>query len=224
MITSSPDANRAALSRMVCETFVWHKINGDLKEMSCRVAMLRMEREGLIKLPPSRNKKNSVITFTCKRTKIAEPKKLFSSSLKDLVGPLKIELVTKSSSQLWNEYIDRYHYLGYKPLPGAQLRYFVYSGEKILSLLGFGASAWKTAPRDVYIGWDREVQYKHLHLIVNNARFFILPWIRIPHLASKVLSMAAKRLPTDWEERYHYRPLLLETFVEIKRFKVLSGS
>jgi hypothetical protein len=125
----------------------------------------------------------------------------------------------KKDSQLWNEYIERYHYLGYTPLPGAQLRYFVTMDEQILALLGFGASAWQIAPRDKFIGWDHEQRLRGLPLIVNNARFLILPWIQSKNLASKILAMAANQLPMDWFHHYKLRPVLLETFVETTRFR-----
>jgi len=131
---------------------------------------------------------------------------------------LQLELVEKADSALWNEYIDRYHYLGYTPLPGAQLRYFVKSEDQVLALLGFGAAAWKTAPRDAYVGWDASTRKKNLHLVVNNARFLILPWVRSKNLGSKILSLISKRIRADWQERYHYEPVLLETFVEKERF------
>jgi hypothetical protein len=98
------------------------------------------------------------------------------------------------------------------------LRYFVTSGEHIIALLGFGASARQAAPRDNYIGWSHDQRKEHLHRVVNNARFLILPWVRSKNLASMILSMAARRLPADWESRYHYHPVLLETFVEKNRF------
>jgi hypothetical protein len=130
-----------------------------------------------------------------------------------------LQLVEKADSALWNEYIDRYHYLGYTPLPGAQLRYFVKSGTQILALLGFGAAAWKTAPRDSYIDWDAGTRKRNLHLIVNNARFLILPWVRSRNLASKILSMVSRRIVADWQQKYNYEPVLLETFVEKARFQ-----
>jgi hypothetical protein len=133
--------------------------------------------------------------------------------------PLQLKLVhQRDDSRLWNEYIHRYHYLGYAPLPGAQLRYFITCGDKFLALLGFGASAWQCAPRDQFIGWQHDQRKKNLHLIVNNARFLILPWVKSKNLASKILAIAAKRLPADWQARYKYRPVLLETFVEQNRF------
>jgi len=132
---------------------------------------------------------------------------------------IHLELVSnKNSSRLWNEYIDRYHYLGHKSLPGAQLRYFARSEEGLLALFGFGAAAWKVAPRDKFIGWPANQRENNLHLIVNNARFLILPWVKSQHLASKLLGLVARRIADDWMNRYGYRPVLLETFVEKERF------
>ena len=125
---------------------------------------------------------------------------------------------SRAQSSLWNEYVHRYHYLGYQPLPGAQLRYLITSADQILGVLGFGAAAWKTAPRDQWIGWTGEPRERNLHQVVNNARFLILPWVESRNLASKVLSMAAHRLAADWEQAYSFRPVLIETFVQKDRF------
>jgi hypothetical protein len=104
-------------------------------------------------------------------------------------------------------------------MPGAQLRYLIHADGQLIALLGFGATAWQTTPRDRYIGWSYEQRQANLHLIVNNARFLILPWVQSKNLASMILAMAAKRLPDDWEAAYAYRPVLMETFVERPRFK-----
>ena len=114
--------------------------------------------------------------------------------------------------------MDRYHYLRYTPLPGAQLRYLVTSQCRVLAVVGFGASAWKAAPRDRFIGWSVAQREARLHLVVNNARFLILPWVQVRNLASTVLARSSRRLPDDWQARYGYRPLLLETFVQSDRF------
>jgi hypothetical protein len=98
------------------------------------------------------------------------------------------------------------------------MRYFVKSDNEVLALLGFGAAAWKCAPRDESIGWDHETRKRNLHLVVNNARFLILPWVQSKNLASRILSLCAKRITSDWYERYHYKPVLMETFVEKERF------
>ena len=125
---------------------------------------------------------------------------------------------TKDDQSLWNEYIDRYHYLGYTTLPGAQMKYFVYTGDRLLALMGFGASAWRVAPRDWYIGWSDEKRQANLRLVVNNARFLILPWVFSKNLASKILSTVTMRIAEDWQYRYKYKPVPLETFVDKNRF------
>ena len=125
----------------------------------------------------------------------------------------------RMDSLLYNEFIERYHYLGYQPLPGAQRRYMVFGQERLLALLGFGAAAWKTAPRDRYIGWTHQQREKNLHLVVNNARFLILPWIHSQNLASRILAGIARRAPQDWERQYGVSPVLLETFVQKDRFQ-----
>lgn len=204
--------NRSHLSRMFCENTDWRKPDGAVKEMSCRVALLKMHRDGLIVLPAPQRPANNELK-KAGRTLYALPEPEITQA-----GVLSFGIADKTTGPLWNEYIDRYHYLGYTPLPGAQLRYFIKSGDQILALLGFAAAAWKCAPRDSYINWDSEMRKKNLHLIVNNARFLILPWVRSKNLASRILSMAAKRIAADWYERYRYQPVLLETFVEKQRF------
>lgn len=212
-----PERTRRAISQLVCAALSWRKADGALKEMSCRVALLRMQRDGLIRLPPPRNsgRRGKLRTH---RTAQAEPDSPLVVPAGEL-GDLRLEPVAAGrESALWNEYIDRYHYLGYRPLPGAQVRYFARAEGRLLALLGFGAAAWKSAPRERFIGWSAEQRATRLHLVVNNARFLILPWITSRHLASRLLGLAARRLPDDWLRRYSYRPVLLETFVEKPRF------
>ncbi len=122
-------------------------------------------------------------------------------------------------SKLWNEFIARYHYLGYTPMSGQQLRYSVYAGEQLVALIGFAAAASKLADRERHIGWSGEQRRSRLHRVVNNTRFLILPWVQCCGLASKVLGMVALRLPKDWQQRYGFEPVLLETFVENPRHK-----
>ena len=215
LIKHNPQFNRSRLSREVCEMFHWLKPDGKLKDMSCRVAMLRMHKDGRIRLPPPTRIKHPVRKV--EPTSATDQQDPVLCSV-ELLPKLHFKIVTKKNSALWNEYIERYHYLGYTPLPGAQLRYFIYAGEQLIALTGFGAAAWQTAPRDNFIGWNHDQRKKNLHLIVNNARFLILPWIKSKNLASKLLSLTIRQLPGDWEERYNTRPLLLETFVEKKRF------
>jgi hypothetical protein len=213
----NPHLNRSQLSKMVCEELKWFKINGGLKEMSCRVALIRMQADGLIQLPlPTQRAPCSRvrINFTSD-TDIGE-------DILDpvhLLGSIRITRVIGSKAlSLWREYIERYHYLKYTQLSGAQIRYFIYENNRLVALISFSAAAWKTAPRDQFIGWGSEKREKNLHYIINNSRFLILPWVRSANLASKILSMVAKQLPQEWFDIYGYRPVLFETFVDSKRF------
>ena len=215
-LLKTPQINRARLSRAVCERLNWRRDNGGLKDTSCRAALLRMQADGLIALPPPRNAK----PVAYRSYPHIEQAVLAPSRLPDIdLATLRVDLVlNKADSLLWNAYIQRHHYLGHQLMPGAQLRYFVRAAGHIVAALGFGASAWKVKPRDQLIGWTRDQRQRNLHLIVNNARFLILPWIRCKNLASRILALISRRLPADWHARYAYRPLLLETFVEKSRF------
>jgi len=133
IISANPEYHRNKLSIKVCEAFEWRKPDGDYKTMSCRVAMLRMHRSGVIKLPPPRRKGPSIKPFT-RRTIEANPGRPIITSVQNIQG-LKLRVVTSPGSMLWNEYIERYHYLGFKCLPGAQLRYFVDSNNGVLEVV-----------------------------------------------------------------------------------------
>lgn len=217
IISSYPNLKRRPLSRMVCNKLDWLGTDGKPKEMSCRVAMLRMYRNGLITLPPPQShntNRRRPITFTS----LSDPCPPVSLPAEAFGKLLLYQLQKPKDSLLWNELIERYHYLGYKPLPGAQIRYLVFGQSHLLAALGFGAAAWTVSPRDQFIGWTSQQRQQNLHLVVNNARFLILPWITSRNLASRILAAAAKQLPEDWGKRYGYSPVLLETFVEKQRF------
>jgi len=216
LIAADPPLSRYRLSRAVCERLCWQRGAGRLKDMSCRVALLRMQADGLIELPPPRCAKPKAFTIPADMELAVQAPSC--SAAVDL-DSLRTDLIEKPcDSLLWNAYIERHHYLGHRLIPGAQLRYFVRCAGEIIGLLSFGASAWKIKPRDDFIGWNEQQRRGNLHLIVNNARFLILPWISCRNLASRVLALIARRLANDWHARYGYRPVLLETFVEKPRF------
>jgi hypothetical protein len=216
LIEGASSANRAQLSRQICEAFDWRMPDGRLKEMRCRVVMLKMDRDGLIKLPAPRQAYRRMSAVLESEASEAQP--TFEVKLGELTD-LSVELVaTGAPSRLWNEFIARYHYLGYKPLTGAQLRYFVKAQDRVLGAFGFCGAAWKVASRDLYIGWGVAARERRLHLVVNQSRFLILPWVRCQNLATKALSLVNKRLAGDWQARYGYRPVLIETFTDTTRY------
>jgi hypothetical protein len=218
VIDHTPGLKRTALSRMICEWLNWRKPNGELKDMSCRVALLRMQADGLLRLPPSQiPQPRRRPQFLATTASDAQPPLIDPVHA---LPPLRLQQITAtSSSRLWNEYVARYHYLGYTPLAGSQMRYNIFADTRLVALISFGASAWKLAPRDRFIGWNALQRQRNLQFVVNNARFLILPWIQSKGLASKILAMVARQLPVDWFTRYGLRPVLLETFVETPRHR-----
>ena len=221
LIASNPQLNRNVLSGIVCDRLGWLRPDGRRKDMSCRVAMLRMHRDGRIILPPPR-KPTGGRKPPPRLTAASSPRETLTLSERALREITLHPIEDRKDSFLWNELIERYHYLGHEPLPGAQIRYLVRWGPDHLAALGFGAAAWKVAPRDRFIGWTPQERQRNLRLIVNNARFLILPWVEARNLASRILSLAVKRLPQDWQVRYGYKPVLVETFVEQDRFRGTS--
>jgi len=162
--------------------------------MSCRVAILRMQKDEHIQLPAPRQSNGKPYQ---RRTPQAEPPSFPLSHGAGDTRDLHLQVTGREQSHLWNEYIDRYHYLGYQPLPGAQLRSMAWAQGQVVALLGFGAAAWTMAPRDKWIGWTSAQRARHLHLVINNARFLILPWVNCRNLASRILGMASRSLAQD---------------------------
>lgn len=219
MIEASPDISRRALSLQVCEWLDWKGRNGRPKEMSCRVALLRLHRRKQITLPDCRAKG----AFFSSRGAPGSPIDFLSveGALSDL-GAVEIVSIKSGDhvhSSIWNIMMERYHYLGAGPLCGAQIRYLIRSSAYgWVGGLSFSAAAWHVRSRDRWIGWSDTARRAHLSLVVCNSRFLIRPEVRVPCLASYVLSRCIKRLDRDWEARYGYRPVLLETYVEQDRF------
>ena len=219
LIAGPPALNRHALSKEFCRRIGWLKTDGGLKDMMARVTMLAMHRDGVIALPPPRGKQGrpKPLVFGPE----TEPPLLPAPTTLDEVRPLDFRTVVRETCEgkLWNEFVARYHYLGYKTLVGAQIRYAVHDRNGWpLAMLGFSTAAWKLAPRDNFIGWTPELREKNLPLVIDNPRFLILPWIEIPNLGSHILAIVRRRLPGDWTERYNTTPVLIETFVETPRY------
>ncbi len=209
---------RSEIARRVCSALDWSDIMGKPKLMSARVALLKLHRDGHIELPPPRNGNGNKTSFIQKDVELPQKTEL-TGSVGSLSG-LCLQIVEgEKLSSLFNSLVQKYHYLGYRPLPGAQIRYLISCDKGIIGAISFSGAAWKTAARDNWIGWNALTREKHLSGIINNTRFLILPWVKVKNLASRVLSLSVKRLKVDMPARYGYCPVLLETFVDIERYK-----
>jgi hypothetical protein len=224
LINNNPGCKRTPLSQELCRLWNWYTPYGQMKDMACRTMLQKLDRAGLIKLPPSQIKvkreygKTPPLQLDFDNAPIALP-------IKEVL-PIRIEIAKeKKELGIFKHYLMQYHYLGLRTVVGENIKYLVYDREeRLVSCLLFGAAAWNTAPREAYIGWSSEERKRNLLYLADNNRFLVFPWVRVPHLASHILGKIAKRISSDWEEKYKHPIYLLETFVE-KRFKgVLSVS
>jgi hypothetical protein len=208
---------RAAIARAVCASLHWLQPDGRPKEMSCYVALLAMERHGLIALPPP--SRPAPARRPVPLTAASERQARITGSRRDL-GPITLRPVSgRAEVALWRELVARWHYLGFRLHGGAQLRYLAWDAHgRLLAAMEFSASAWKVACRDRFLRWTPAQRMARLHLILDQSTFLILPWVKVRFLASSLLAQAARRLPADFQARYRYRPVLLETFVDSHRF------
>lgn len=216
-VAADSSLSRRELSRRVCRWLGWRSPNGKLKEMSCRVALRRLESRGLLQLPAA----SSLELRASAGTASFDPFASVDAAL-DAVGPVDLVLVGSRDSKAaraWRAMMQAHHPHGAGPLCGAQLRYLIRSPRfGWLGGLAFSSAAWRLAERDRWIGWSESARRLHLSRIVANSRFLLLPSVRVPHLASHVLSRCLRRLAADWSARYGIEPVLVETFVEADRY------
>lgn len=228
LIEAHPHLSRRAISLEVCRCLDWKQLGGRWKERSCRTRcagtrLLRLHENGVIELPPPRFHWRRRDQGTG-RTPDGRPRPTMVSTLHDL-RPIRLDPVSTDSAKqsgqeaMWNELVDRYHFLGYRSIVGPQVKTLVYGARGLVGCVGFGAAFGKVRARDDWIGWTDGQRVAKLHLVVNQARFLILPWVRCPHLASHVLALTARHLPAQWQRRCGYRPLLMETYVHANRHK-----
>jgi len=221
IIETFPKLSRTELANTVCELFSWKRPTGKLKSVECRQFLERLDEKGTIRLPVCRKQYANRGAIKVQRTGKADIQPTISAKLKELSPILLTRVDSQKQRQLWYEYVDRYHYLGYQLPFGAQLRYFIKAGatNDILGCFQFSSPAWKMAPRDRWIGWTDEQRKFNLQKIINNSRFLIFPWVEVKNLASSVLALVVKTVPDDWQRCYGYRPVLMETLVDRKRFR-----
>jgi hypothetical protein len=221
LIAAHPQCHRTALSMRLCELWNWRNQAGRLKDMAARSLLLKLRARGLITLP-------APLTRTARPR--AQPPSAFQLELlaapAPLEGPLsslqpvRFQLThTPALRARTRQLLAQYHYRGFHGAVGQNVQYLIHDAAgNELAVMVFGSAAWKLAARDQFIGWSAAQRQERLRLIANQQRFLILPWVRVPHLASHLLAVATARLSADWQERYGHPLWLVETFVQIDRF------
>ncbi len=219
MIKANPSWGRTRLSKELALLWNWRAINGQLKDIACRSFLLKLEKRGYLTLP-ARKKSYRKTGKRLSPPYVPHKRIAIASGLNSLV-PLEIEVLKdKDLMRLFKCLLSLYHYLGFGRIVGENMKYLILDRDaRPLACLLFGSAALKTLPRDQFIGWDQDTRKANLHLITNNMRFLILPWVKVPHLASHVLGRVARRISSDWIKRYSHPIYMLETFVEKERFR-----
>jgi len=219
LIEANPKWHRSKLSQELCKKWGWMGENGQIKDVSCRDVLRNLGAAGKIKLPPQQKRGRIVgasehILFMLHDTTAIE------ATLRQ-IQPLTLEVVVgKTNLAELKSYIAQHHYLGYDRNIGENIKYFVRDKHGcVLACLTFGSAAWKCEGRDKFIGWDNEARKQSLRFITNNSRYLIFPWVKVPHLASHILSLVCRRISNDWTVKYGHPLHLLETFIESDRFQ-----
>jgi len=218
-IAQHPGASRRRLSAKLCEAWEWKQANGALRDMVCRGLLLMLHRAGEIELPPVRQV--SLNPFV-ERERPA-PVLLDNTPITGLLNalqPIELQPVRRTADEpLFNSLMEQYHYLGYEQPVGEHLKYLAWAQGRPVACL-----AWSSAPRhlgnrDRFIGWNAEARRRNIRLLAYNTRFLILPWVRVPHLASHLLGKMAQTLSGDWERMYGHPIYFAETFIDPGRFR-----
>ena len=219
VIAAYPDRSRRFISQEVCRIWDWRQPNGVLKDMVCRSLLLVLESKGFIKLPPRKCTPPNPLANRKKPSRVVVDQAPIQCPIGELF-PIKLEQVRRTDfEKIFNGLISEHHYLGYTQPVGEHLKYIAFFHNRPIACLAWGSAPWYIGVRDGFIGWSKESREKKLHLIANNIRFLILPWIQVSSLASYLLALNRQRLSQDWQRLYNHPVYLVETFVDTEKFR-----
>ena len=218
IVHKNPTISRTELSRRVCIAWNWRQANGKIRDQVCRTFLLELEAKDLITLPAKKREAPKVDRSKKPVIKIALKEDRCEGRLGEF-QPITLKQVRRTKDELlFNSLIEQYHYLGYTRPIGEHLKYIAYSNDTPLACLSWSSAPWYIGVRDRYIGWSAEIRQKNLHLMIVNTRYLILPWVKIPHLASHLLALSRRIVPKDWEKIYMHPIYYMETFVDTEKF------
>ena len=219
LIAQNPSDSRWSLSHKLCQAWNWRQANGALRDMVCRGLMLALERAGYVELPAKKRSPLNPLVCREKPAPVSIGPYPIESPLSSIL-PLEIRQVRRSPlEKLCNSLIEQYHYLAYSQPVGEHLNYLVFAHQRPIACVIYSSAPRHIGCRDRFIGWSAKIRRQNLHLMAYQTRFLILPWVRIPHLASHLLGRMAKRLSADWQGLYQHPVYFQETFVDMERFK-----
>lgn len=210
---------RSQLYRAVCEEWKWRQRNGNPSIQGCQDLLLRLEARGLVKLPAGHRRETPRRTLPLLPLDLIPLAGIEVRSPDADLGSLSVRPIESDERLGWRIYMARYHYLGWRPIVGEHLLYAAFLDSELVALLGWAGAALHVPLRDTYVGWDEAEKRRRLHLVANNVRFLVLPWVRVKNLASKVLAANLRRIGDDWQRAWGHPLWLAETFVDTSRFQ-----
>jgi hypothetical protein len=219
LLAEHPAASRRALSAKLCEAWQWKQANGALCDMVCRGLLLMLHRAGQIELPAVRYQPPNPLVRRERPQPVLIDMKPLTCALSD-IRPVLLQQVRKTADEpLFNSLIEEHHYLGYEQPVGEHLKYLVWAQGKPIACLAWSSAPRHLGSRDLYIGWNADARRRNIRFIAYNTRFLILPWVRIPHLASHILGRMTSVLSDDWKQLYGHPVYFAETFIDPGRFR-----
>ncbi len=219
LIATSPGESRRALSQKLCAAWNWHQPNGAPRDMVCRGLMLALSRAGHIELPAVKRQPPNPFTARSRPQAIEIDRTPLGTNLREL-GPLTFCSVRRTPEEAqFNSLLETYHYLGYAHPVGEHLKFMVYAGERPVALFAWSSAPRHLGPRDRYLGWSAQARRQNIRGIAYNTRYLILPWVKVPHLASHLLAQMTRQLSAQWHSVYDHPVYFAETFIDTTRFR-----
>ncbi len=219
LIAAHPRASRRRLSQKLCEAWQWKQANGALRDMVCRGLLLTLHRAGHIELPAVKFVPHNPLVRRERPELVPIDTTPIHGPLQEL-RPVEIEQVRRTDQEpLFNSLMEQYHYLNYEQPVGEHLKFLVWAQGRPIACLAWSSAPRHLGSRDRYIGWSAEARRRNIRFIAYNTRYLILPWVRVPHLASHILGKMTSQLSQDWERLYGHPVYFAETFIDPGRFR-----
>jgi hypothetical protein len=219
LITAHPGASRRRLSQTLCEAWQWKQANGALRDMVCRGLLLMLDRAGHIELPAVKCMPHNPLVRRERPEPVLIDTTPIDGALQEL-RPVEIQQVRRTNDEpLFNGLMEQYHYLNYEQPVGEHLKFLVWAQGRPLACLAWSSAPRHLGSRDRYIGWSAEARRRNIRFLVYNTRYLLLPWVRVPHLASHILGKMTSQLSQHWERMYGHPVYFAETFIDPGRFR-----
>lgn len=214
------ERGRTYISKEICKELEWRQPNGWLKDRACRHVLLRLEEKGFVELPERLISRGGNQSDSEERERQHLENFDLETPATEMPAEIDLEFAKgNKAEEVWNEFVDEFHYLRHSIVVGRCLKYLVRGDGRLIGAISFSSPSWRLKKRDQLLG-ELNFSRDEIHqYVINNNRFLILPFVEVSNLASRVLSMATEKVVEDWTQYYALRPKIAETFVQPSRYE-----